>query len=361
MIPRERYLRTMTFQPVDRVPLIEWPIRGATMARWIGEGYPEGIDPQTFFSLDTNTLEVPVNLGMHPKFEPQILSEDQNYKIWRDELGATRKDFAKDATPGFVTRSWLRFAVEKREDFERMKKRYIAAQPERYAPDFAKRAHILNQGVAPVQMVIPYLFWTTRDWVGFENLCMMFYDDPGLVKEMFAFITDFVIETLRPVIDSIDIDVVELKEDMAYKHAPMISPAMFKEFMYPQYVRLISFLKSHSAKLVFVDCDGYPGNELTALWLDAGVDAVSPCEIAAGNDLIQLRKDFPKLGMYGGIDKRVLAQSKEAIDREVLGKVPWLLERGGYIPHVDHAVPHDVPLENYIYYRKLLTRVVCGG
>ena len=136
---------------------------------------------------------------------------------------------------------------------------------------------------------------------------------------------------------------------------------MFKEFMYPQYVRLISFLKSHGAKLVFVDCDGYPGNELTALWLDAGVDAVSPCEIAAGNDLIQLRKDFPKLGMYGGIDKRVLAQSKEAIDREVLSKVPWLLERGGYIPHVDHAVPHDVPLENYIYYRKLLTRVVCGG
>lgn len=65
--------------------------------------------------------------------------------------------------------------------------------------------------------------------------------------------------------------------------------------------------------------------------------------------------------MYGGIDKRVLAQSKEAIDREVLSKVPWLLERGGYIPHVDHAVPHDVPLENDIYYRKLLTRVVYGG
>ena len=136
---------------------------------------------------------------------------------------------------------------------------------------------------------------------------------------------------------------------------------MFKEFMYPQYVRLISFLKGHGAKLVFVDCDGYPGNELTALWLDAGVDAVSPCEIAAGNDLIQLRKDFPKLGMFGGIDKRALAKGKEAIDREVLGKVPWLLERGGYIPHIDHAIPHDVPLENYIYYRKLLTRVVYGG
>lgn len=361
MNARERYLRTMQFQPVDRVPLIEWPIRGATMSRWVAEGYPEGVDPQAFFSLDTNTLEIPVNLGMHPKFTEEILSVEGDYKIWRDELGAIRKDFLKNATPGFVTRTWLKFAVENRADFEQMKKRYIAAQKERYTADFQKRAAILNKGMVPTQLVIPYLFWSVRDWVGFENLCIMFYDDPGLVKEMFRFLTDFVIETLKPVIGSIAIDVVELKEDMAYKHAPMISPAMFREFMYPQYVRLISFLKANGAKLVFVDCDGYPGNELTALWLDAGVDAVSPCEIAAGNDLIQLRKDFPTLGLYGGIDKRALAAGKEAIDHEVLSKVPWLLEKGGYIPHVDHAVPHDVPLENYIYYRRLLTRVVYGG
>ena len=360
MIARERYLRTLCFQPVDRVPLIEWPIRGATMQRWISEGYPEGISPQEFFSLDSNTLQIPVNLGMYPKFTEEILSVDERYKIWRDELGAVRKDFLSDATPGFVTRSWLEFAVSDRNGFLKMKERYQSAQKERYAPDWAHKAHILNTGVVPSQLVIPYLFWTVRDWVGFENLCLMFYDDPALLEEMFDFITTFVIETLRPIIGSIDIDIVELKEDMAYKHAPMISPEMFKTFMYPQYVRLISFLKSNGAKIVFVDCDGYPGNELIKLWLDAGVDAVSPCEIAAGNDLIQLRKDFPTLGMFGGIDKRALAAGKDAIDKEVMSKVPWLLERGGYIPHVDHAVPHDVSLENYIYYRKVLTRAVYG-
>jgi len=358
---RERYLRTLQFMPVDRVPLIEWPIRGATMQRWISEGYPEGIPPQEFFSLDSNTLQVPIDLGMYPKFTEEIISVDGNYKIWRDELGAVRKDFLRDATPGFVTRSWLSFAVSDRSGFLKMKERYQAGQKERFAAHFDKRVHILNEAVIPTQLVIPYLFWTIRDWVGFENLCLMFYDDPALIEEMFDFLTTFVIDTLRPVIDSVAIDIVELKEDMAYKHAPMISPSMFKQYMYPQYVRLITFLKSHGVKIVFVDCDGYPGNELIKLWLDAGVDAVSPCEIAAGNDLIQLRKDFPKLGLFGGIDKRALAAGKQAIDREVLSKVPWLLKRGGYIPHVDHAVPHDVPLENYLYYRNLLTRIVYGG
>ena len=54
-----------------------------------------------------------------------------------------------------------------------------------------------------------------------------------------------------------------------------------------------------------------------------------------------------------------LAAIEEA-HNEVLSKVPWMLERGGYIPHIDHAIPHDVPLENYLYYRKLLTKVVYG-
>ena len=362
MTTRERYLRTLQFQPVDRVPLVEWPIRGATMARWVSEGYPEGVPSQEFFSLDTNNIYVPLNLGMHPKFDVEVISIEGDHKIWRDELGATRLDLANAEidTPGFITRSWLKFAVENREDFLKMKERYVIADPARYPKNMEKRFQILNDGVLPTHLSIPFLFWTIRDWVGFENLCLMFYDDPALVEEMFEFLTTFVIETLRPVIDKIDVDIVELKEDMAYKHAPMISPAMFKEFMYPQYVRLISFLKSHGVKLVYVDCDGYPGNELTALWLEAGVDAVSPCEIAAGNDIVQLRKDFPTLGMFGGIDKRALARGKKEIDNEVLSKVPWMLERGGYIPHIDHAIPHDVPLENYLYYRKLLTKVVYG-
>jgi uroporphyrinogen decarboxylase len=62
--------------------------------------------------------------------------------------------------------------------------------------------------------------------------------------------------------------------------------------------------------------------------------------------------------MIGGIDKRVLSRGKSEIKQEVMSKVPWLLEQGGYIPSVDHAVPADVPYENYIYYLGLLREVV---
>ena len=60
----------------------------------------------------------------------------------------------------------------------------------------------------------------------------------------------------------------------------------------------------------------------------------------------------------GGIDKRVLAKDKDAIEREVLSKVPWLCLQGGFFPQVDHLVPPDVSLENYVYYAQLIRNVV---
>jgi uroporphyrinogen decarboxylase len=56
--------------------------------------------------------------------------------------------------------------------------------------------------------------------------------------------------------------------------------------------------------------------------------------------------------MTGGIDKRILAQGKDEIDRMVDRIIPAMRERGGYLPTCDHHVPAEVSLENYLHYRK---------
>lgn len=74
--------------------------------------------------------------------------------------------------------------------------------------------------------------------------------------------------------------------------------------------------------------------------------------------LIRLRKEYGKsLQLMGGIDKRKLAKTKKEVEKEVMSKIPWMFEQGGYIPMVDHAVPPDVPLENFLYYRQLLKEI----
>jgi hypothetical protein len=40
-----------------------------------------------------------------------------------------------------------------------------------------------------------------------------------------------------------------------------------------------------------------------------------------------------------------------------MSKVPFLLEKGGYFPTVDHLVPPDVTLENYQLYINTMREV----
>ena len=63
-----------------------------------------------------------------------------------------------------------------------------------------------------------------------------------------------------------------------------------------------------------------------------------------------MRKEYGRdLLMTGGIDKRALARGRDAIDAELARTIP-VAELGGYIPHIDHSIPHDVPYQYFRYY-----------
>jgi len=76
--------------------------------------------------------------------------------------------------------------------------------------------------------------------------------------------------------------------------------------------------------------------------------------VQAGMDVVAVARDHPRLSIMGGIDKRALARSQEAIRREVDRVVPELLERGLFIPTLDHTVPPDVSLARFEYYLECL-------
>jgi uroporphyrinogen decarboxylase len=85
-----------------------------------------------------------------------------------------------------------------------------------------------------------------------------------------------------------------------------------------------------------------------------------PLEIGAGVDPASWRREFGKdLRLKGGIAEGPLVRGGKAIDRE-LERVRPLLEEGGYIPHLDHLVPPDIPYSHYCHYldkkRKLISK-----
>ncbi|MEM3694002.1 MAG: uroporphyrinogen decarboxylase family protein [Candidatus Bathyarchaeia archaeon] len=379
MSPKERFLETALFGKPDRVPLAVGDVRPLTLERWRREGLPQEKSVVEYFRLDLCGLKAmgftsypsqgfrwepspsALNLGPLPPFEYKLLSEDERYRIWVDSLGIIQKGFQEDwrhGWSGFATRVFLEFPVKDREDFQKMKLRYDAKDARRYPKGWQELVKTLRMHEGPLCLNLEGPFWWARNLMGLHNLLLNAYKNRDFLKEVFEFYTEFHLKTLLKALEEVEADYAVMSEDMAYKKGPMMSPWMVEEFLSQTYRDLTAFLKDHGVKVVFIDSDGNV-EPLIPIWLRDGIDGITPCEIASGLDLLELRRRFPRLIMMGGLDKRELAKGKEAIEAEVLSKVPFLTRLGGYFPGVDHAVPPDVSLENFGYFLRVLKRV-CG-
>ena len=186
-----------------------------------------------------------------------------------------------------------------------------------------------------------------------ERLLLSLYDDPQLVKDIMIFLADFWIELWDQALTEVEVDCAHFWEDMAYRTGPLISPSMFREFMTPCYQKVTSFLNGKGVRIILVDSVGNL-DELIPLFLEAGLTGVWPIEVQAGNDLLEIRRRYPQLQIQGGINKLQIAKGREAIDQELETKVPFMLQQGGYIPHLDHLAHPGISWPDFRYYRQRL-------
>ena len=169
---------------------------------------------------------------------------------------------------------------------------------------------------------------------------------------------DLLIAMMSQILDVIDIDAFGFWEDMAYNHAPLISPAAVRRFMLPRYRKVADFLRRRGVKYIGLDSDGRI-DSLIPIWMDAGLNFLYPFEVQSGMDVPAVRRTYGReLRIWGGVDKRALIHGKTAIDAE-LERLKPLIAEGGYIPHTDHSCPPDISFANYCYYLKQLASA-CG-
>ncbi len=362
MNARQRFHETMRFGSPDRPPywgMGPWP---QTVERWQDEGMPADVHLNQLFGLDRHE-GVPISSGIVPAFREQTLEETDRYLIARRADGVITRALkeGKVHNTRLSMDQHLEFPVKDRKSWNDFKRRLDPKSPCRYPLYWEDYKRSVRGRDYPLGVSGGSLFGWPRNWMGFETIGVMFYDDPSLMHEIMDHLTDFVIELITPALEQIgDVDFGAFWEDMCFKTASMISPELFREYMVPRYRRITDVMHKYGVKVIMVDSDGHV-DQLIPLWLEAGVNCVYPLEVAAGEDPVALRKEYGRdLLMWGGIDKRCLARDRAAIEQELYSKVPFLVEQGGWIPGVDHAIPPDVPYDNYLYYRELL-RKICEG
>lgn len=361
MTERERFVRTLACGVPDRPSYGDYFAYDATRERWESEGMLKGLDRDglfQFFGFDRidiwGSARLPVNTGIIPLFSPDVLEENDEYIVRKDAGGMvtkTLKNVPPPAMPQFISHP-----VTGRKSWQEWAKRHNPETAGRLPENLSKIAGSSSGRTEPLVAWLGGTYGYIRDLLGVENASYLFYDDPQLIEEMIEHFTVFYTSLARRIFAAgVQIDAVVFWEDMAYKTGSLISPVLYRRYCFSFYTALVSLCRENGVDVFILDSDGNI-DELIPVWLDAGINVMHPMEVAAGMDVRAVRKQYGKnVAFLGGIDKRALAAGPKAIDDEVVPKIKELEKTGsGFIVECDHAVPPDISLENYMYFRNLV-------
>jgi len=388
---RELFLSVLEFRETRRNLNWDFGYWGGAIDRWKSEGLPAEIeflgperdylygefingpgltypmasfDPNVLFAsgiserfaLDKGPAPFLINWWYHPRFDYEVLFEDDEKIEYIDTQGIRCRNFKDQRSMPL----WLGHPVKTRRDWETVKEQRFAIDDlrsrlavsdlDRYLEDLKQRDFPLILYGSPIGF-----FGSVRFLIGEPEIYYCYYDQPELLRDIAEHLTTLWLAIAEEVTGMAEFDACYFFEDMAGKQGSLISPAVFREFMTPYYRRLIDFAESKGVRHHIVDSDGYV-EALIPLFQEAGLTGMLPFEVRAGNDIERIRREHPRLQALGGVDKTAL-QSRAGIDREI-EKVKRMMHAGGYIPFVDHAYPPDISYESYCYFRKRLTEVV---
>jgi len=357
MTSRERFVNVLTGRPVDRVPFMKvFGGTNAVLPRWLQErpGLDREIDALLQFEGRYRGWDCPpVNLDLSCVNTWEIVAEDAETRTARRPDGMV-KLFVKGCDFHHQT---IEFPVKGRADWERIKARFLDPDdPARFPGNWDDLVARYRGRDWPLQLTHRGVYGIPRVLMGDEALAFAFYDDPALVHDIMDTYTDFAIRVWEKMVRVVDFDLVECWEDMASKNGALISPAMVREFMAPNYRKIRAFAEAHGIPIVLVDSDGNT-MAMAEVMLEAGVNAMYPWEVLAGNDVDALRERLPGMAAVGGLRKEAMAEGPAAVEAEMV-KAARLIRKGRFIPGPDHFVQSHTSWEQYRYFMQRLREVV---
>ncbi len=352
----------------------ELPIAGIggwteAVERWRTEGLGADEDVNVALGLTGDYYAgLSLNLNMAPAFPIEVLDLADDYVTLIDEYGVTKKllrsDF--DRSKGFKGAAgstssmalWLDYPVKDLASWKAIYEERFRATPDGRIPegwDERKAGHIEHaQTRWTGHFCFPFggLFSAVRELMGVEGALFAMTDDPQLIHTIVDDLSSFYLESFAMLLPEVRLDQITCFEDMCATKAPLISPAMFREFIAPGYRKYLGGLKDMGVEQLFMDTDGDAWLIIPEL-IDCGFTGCAPCEVNSHMDAGKLREAFPDFCLSGGLDKVAVAKGGKVLENEFERRFRAAWDLGRYTPSLDHGAPPDISWANLQDYARL--------
>lgn len=346
MDSRERFLKALAFEAVDKVPLpcLFYPMHYETVRRWQRDGMSRDVHPIAYFGLERAEL-MPIHVGPLPHYERAHLEEAEEWRLGVD------RDLKPQVAPEIAVAE-EQSPIRTTADWERFKVLLNPASPARYPrfwDDYVRHARTRDY---PLGISVGSVIGWLLEWMGATGLTNAWQSEPTFVARVMDEVTDFVTQVLERAVTDLPPDFAMLWEGAVYRALPLLESEGFTQTLSKSYRKLADWLDGKGVCHRIVHAAGRLDG-LVRLWVETGWTVLAPLE-ATGVDALTLRHTYGKnLALIGNIDRRCLAATKREVNDEVR-RIRRLYEQGGYIPAPDGTLLPDIPLDNFRYYFALL-------
>ncbi len=322
MNDRERFRRLMAGRPTDRPPFLEEGVREEVLERWHKQGLPLGKTHIDLFGLTP-----------HERVGPDLKFPSETFgRLFDLSASEYRKAFTASAN---------RFPHDWNESVNRLENRtHIVCI-------WASRGFFQALGVG--------------DWPTFEKVLIGTVREPAKIKDRLELYGEFCAEMLELTLRDVDPEFIYLSEPISSQEGPLISPAMFQEFMIPVYRRIVATARSRGCDNILLSTYG-DSSLLLPMLMKAGISMlwISEASEKPEMDYRRIRSRFgPQLALVGGIPMGVLRSEPPEKVRDSLEEiVPPLLASGRYIPLAGGRVRKDISWSAYRCYREILAELM---
>lgn len=335
LTPRERILRTIRRQEVDRIPIADKPWGGDTVDRWIADGMPPGVDYQDYFGFDKM---IRFDIDNSPRFPERVLEETPEYRIATTRWGETRKCWRHMTS----TPQSLDFNIKTPDDWRTAKARMTPDRDRIQWDHLHTHWKSWREQGAFIMPNICFGFDITHSYMlGMDTMLIALIEDPDWCREMFTHQLDVSLALLEMVWgEGYHFDALRWPDDMGFKGKQFFSLQTYRDILKPLHRRVIDWAHSKGIPAYLHSC----GNIAPFIpeLVELGLDALNPIEVKAGLDPLAIKREFgDRLTLHGGMNA-LLWNDLDNLEAVIREHVPLLKQGGGFIFATDHSIPSNV-------------------
>jgi uroporphyrinogen decarboxylase len=323
----------------DRVPITDsaWD---SAVDRWRREGLPADASLGEYFGWERFPF---IWFDNTPRYEYKIIEDTDTYRIERDSLGQTHRNFKPvNSTPQYID------SIVKDPKTWQEAKRRMSPDRDRVDWDYLKKNYADWRSKGAWIMLCPcwsFDILSTR-MCNSEMILYAMAENPEWVKDMLDTGADVAL-ALTDMIwgEGYFFDEFIWYDDMAYRNGLLFSKTMWREMVRPYQKRFVDWAHSHGVK-AHMHCCGNVSALIPDL-LDMGIDALDPLEVKAGMDPLGTKNRYgDRLVLKGGFDVQHWSDPA-AVEADIRRDLPDMMKSSGYIFASDHSIPESVSLDGY--------------